>query len=469
MPTMSEKTIDTISRTARDQYDRALAALERNNLDYAIEMFSQCLASEPNFPQGRKFLRAAQMKRSELAGGFKRMFISAKLQPLLQKTRMAISKNPVESIGLAEQVLNEDPKNGQALILLAEASEAAQFLETTIQTLEHYLRLSPNDSKCMHWLARTYSAMERYDMALEVYERLLKANPSDFDAQKGIKDVTAHGAMQAGRWEQEGDFRKSLKDKDESVSLEQQSRVVRAEDMIENLIKETTAKLAQDPGNPVLQRDLGKLYGQKGDYTTALRYLETLLTAEAGGDPTLEREVAEIKAKQITTAITEKRKALAANPPNAPQLNEEIAALERQHGELLLKDAEAIVEKYPNDLLYRYDLAVLYMKTGNIQGAVEQFQRAVGQPQRRVASLNYLGQCFQQMGLHDLAIDQYLKAIEELPSMDSVKKDLTYNLGSAYDAQGDTEKAIAEYKKIAAVDFSFRDVRTKIMRRPPAK
>ena len=51
--------------------------------------------------------------------------------------------------------------------------------------------------------------------------------------------------------------------------------------------------------------------------------------------------------------------------------------------------------------------------------------------------------------------------------MDGVKKEITYNLASSYDALGDVEKAVAEYKKIAAVDFGYRDVRAKITRRPP--
>ena len=59
--------------------------------------------------------------------------------------------------------------------------------------------------------------------------------------------------------------------------------------------------------------------------------------------------------------------------------------------------------------------------------------------------------------------------IEELPMMDGMKKDLIYNLGLAYETLGDPDKAIAEYKKIAAVDFGFKDVKDKIMRRPPPK
>ncbi len=49
--------------------------------------------------------------------------------------------------------------------------------------------------------------------------------------------------------------------------------------------------------------------------------------------------------------------------------------------------------------------------------------------------------------------------------MDNLKKDLIYNLGTAYDSMGEHDKALAEFKKIAAVDYGFRDVRDRIMRK----
>jgi tetratricopeptide (TPR) repeat protein len=462
---MPEKTTENIDRRARDLYNKALAALERNNLDYAIEMFGQSLAIEPNFTKARQFLRSAQFKRAESAGKFKQMMATAKVQPLIGKAKMAIGKNPVEAMAIAEQALNEDPKSGQALSILAEAAEAAGFPETAAQTLETYTKLSPKDTKALHRLARAYGAMEKHDLEKEIYERLLQMNPNDFDAQKGLKDATAHGAMAGGGWEEASSYRDVMKDKDEAVALEQESRMIRAEDMIENLIQETLAKTRQEPDNPLHQRELGKLYAQKGDYEKALSYLEKLFAAEAGADPTLEKEINDIKAKMILAKIAEKKAQLAAHPGNAA-IEQEIAALELEHNRVLLRDAESLVEKYPNDLMYRYDLGVLYMKVGRISDAIPQLQKAVGQPQRRVASLNYLGQCFQHEGLHDLAIDQYLKALEELPMMDNVKKDVTYNLANAYEAIGESEKAIAEFKKIAAVDFGYRDVRQKITRKP---
>ncbi len=463
---MPEKTPDAIDRRARDFYNKALAALERNNLDYAIEMFMQTLAVEPNFTQGRKFLRAAQLKRSDSLGSIKKMMASAKVAPIVGKAKMTVSKNPIEAMALAEQALSEDPKNGQALSILAEAAEAAQFPETAAQTLETYTKLSPRDTKAAHRLARAYSAIGKHDLELEVYERLVQANPNDFDAQKGLKDATAHGAMAGGGWEEAGSYRDVMKDKEEAVVLEQQSRVVRAEDMVQNLINETLAKSRQEPDNPIHRRELGKLYGQKGDYESALSYLEKLFAAEAGGDPTLEKEINDIKAKVITAKITEKKAQLAANPVNAATIENEIAALDLEHSQLLMRDAERLVEKYPNDLMYRYDLGTLYLKTGNIDGAVEQLQKSRSQPQRRVASLNLLGQCYQRMELYDMAVETFTEAIGELPIMDGLKKELLYNLGTAYELLGDQEKASTTFKEIFKVDIGYRDVRQKVTRKP---
>src|SRR5258708_22511892 len=116
--------------------------------------------------------------------------------------------------------------------------------------------------------------------------------------------------------------------------------------------------------------------------------------------------------------------------------------------------------------MYRYELGALYMKIGNIDGAVEQLQKSRGQPQRRVASLNQLGQCYQQMGLHDMAIDTFNEAITELPVMDGLKKDLLYNLGAAYELMGDPEKSLAAFKEIAKVDFSYTTVRQTLIPNP---
>jgi tetratricopeptide (TPR) repeat protein len=466
---MAEKTYENINATARSFYDKAKGALERANLEYAISLFLETLRVEPNFTKARQLLRAAQVKNTETAKGLKKLFSSAKSAPALARAKMVAQKNPTEAMDLAEQALTEDPRNGAALMMLAEAAETGQHFETTAQTLEYYLRLAPRDTKAMHWLARTYLTLGMNDAARERYEQLIQINPNDFAAQKGLKDATAHGAMASGGWEEAKSYRDVLKDEKESVALEQAAKVVRAEDHLQNLINESLAKLKNDPGSPVIQRELGNLYRQHGDFDKALEYLQRIYDAEAGADPSLEREMTEVKTKRIEAAIAARKEKLRAGPADTEALQTEIANLEKELVGHMLAEAEKLVERYPNDLNYRFDLALLYFKNDNQQGAIEQFQKAVGHPQKRVASLNYLGQCFHQLGLHDLAADQYRKALDELPMMDGVKKEITYNLGLTLEAMGHFDQAVAEYKKIAAVDFGFRDVRQRITQKPPPK
>ncbi len=228
---------------------------------------------------------------------------------------MAVQKNPNEAMTLAEQALTEDPKSSQALWVLAEAAEVAKLPETVVQTLESYTRLSPRDTKALHWLARSYKETGQHEQARETYERLIQINPNDFEAQQGAKDSTADGAMAGGGWEANTtSFRDKLKDKDESIALEQQSRMVRAEDMIDNLIKEKLEALAKEPESPILQRELGKLYVQRDNFDEALRYLEALYAKEGGSDPSLEKEIGDTKIKRLEFKITGRKKELAQRP-----------------------------------------------------------------------------------------------------------------------------------------------------------
>src|SRR3954447_26621202 len=110
---MPEKTLNAIPRMQRDSYEKALMAINRNNLDYAISILAQVLTVEPAFFEARQALRAAQFKRSgpSQGGFFKKMIGGATSQPALAKAQMALRKNPLEAVQQLEEILNGDPQN----------------------------------------------------------------------------------------------------------------------------------------------------------------------------------------------------------------------------------------------------------------------------------------------------------------------------------------------------------------------
>jgi tetratricopeptide (TPR) repeat protein len=78
--------------------------------------------------------------------------------------------------------------------------------------------------------------------------------------------------------------------------------------------------------------------------------------------------------------------------------------------------------------------------------------------------MNQLGQCYERMGMTDLAASQFEEAIMELTGMDDTKKDLLYNLGLLYEKLGNHAKYLESLKQIYAVDYGYRDVAERVER-----
>src|SRR5881394_4499662 len=98
-------------------------------------------------------------------------------------------------------------------------------------------------------------------------------------------------------------------------------------------------------------------------------------------------------------------------------------------------------EKYPNDLQIRFDLGELYFKTGNINEAISEFQKAQNNPHRRIQAMGYLGQCFARRGMNDIAARTLQNAIKEKLTFDDEKKELIYLLGCVLETMGRKDEA----------------------------
>ena len=61
---MSEKSKREVHPQAREYFDKGIAALRKDNLDYATKLFEQALKREPGFFECREALRLNQFKRA---------------------------------------------------------------------------------------------------------------------------------------------------------------------------------------------------------------------------------------------------------------------------------------------------------------------------------------------------------------------------------------------------------------------
>lgn len=455
---MAEKRSSEIPRNLRELYEKGNQALAKKNYDYAIAIYNQVLQDEPGFYEAREALRATQFHKLGTGGGFfKKVFGSASSSPQLAKAQFMVRNNPREAILNCEQVLNGDPANGMAHKLLAEAAMASDLPKTAVLSLEIVFKNNSKDQDVVLRLAEALAAAGNISRAESLLSDLQRANPGKTEISQALKNISAKRTMHEGGYNEvtsgEGSYRDLLKDKKQAASLEQEQRQVKSEDVAGQLIAEQEARLEKEPENLRLIRSIAELYAQKKDYDRALEYLGRITTT--GGDPTLEKAIADTKVKKLEHE-------LAQLDPSDPATVEKKAALEKEKQEFQIAEARRQVEKYPNDLSFRHELGVLYFKAGKIGEAIQEFQKAQTNPHKKIQSLYYLGRCFAGRGMNDLAVRTFQNALKEKPVFDQEKKELVYWLGVVLEKMGKPEEAIEQFKQIYEVDIGFRDVAKRV-------
>ncbi|MGI8964558.1 MAG: tetratricopeptide repeat protein [Limisphaerales bacterium] len=456
---MPEKSLQEIPRAARDQYEKGVIAFQRQNLDYAMTILNQVLEKEPAFYDCRQALRATQFKKAgEKSGFFKKMLGSATNSPMLAKGQLSLRSNPREAIQIAEQILNSDPHNSSAHKLLADAALAADFPKTAILSLEILVKNAPKDHELALELAQAYTQANQIDKAEALYIEFLRAQPHRTEVAQALKNLAARKTMSEGGYgvlaDGSGSYRDILKNKEEAVSLEQEKREVKTDDVAAGLIAQYEARLELEPNNLKLMRSVAELYAQKKEFDLALDYYNRIAAA-GSADPALEKTITDLSIKKLEHVMAQL-------DPASPDFAAQSAQLQAARDDFSLSEVKRRVEKYPNDLQLRFDLGQLYFKAEKISEAIQELQKAQNNPHRRLSAMSLLGQCFAKRGMNDLAARTLQNAIKEKVVFDEEKKELIYALGCVLEKMGKAGEAMEQFKQIYEVDIGYRDVAAKV-------
>ena len=368
-------------------------------------------------------------------------------------------KSPLEALKTAEQVLNSDPNSSAGHKLLAEAALAADLPKTAVLSLQIVVKNSPKDEDAQKALARAYSAAGQGEKAEQILSELMRLHPGDLALVDELKDISARKTLNEGGYEAlssgTGSYRDILKNKDEAVALEQEKRQVKADDVAQRMINQYETELKAEPNNLKILRSLAELYSSKKRYDLALEAYQRIVEKEGGTDSSLQKAIAETTIKKLDEAIAQ-------IDPTAPDAAEQTAKLKAEREEFTLTECKQRVERYPNDLTIRFELAELYFKAGRIAEAMPEFQKAKANPNKRLQAMSYLGQCLARRGMNDMAARTLQNALKEKATFDEEKKELYYALGGVFEKMGKTEEAMEQYKQIYEVDMGFKDVSAKI-------
>ena len=457
---MAEKSLNEIPRDLRELYQKGTVAFQRQNLDYALAIFNQVLQKEPGFFECRQALRAAQFKKAGGSTSFlKKVFGGAGSSPLMAKAQMSLRSNPLETIQTAEQILESDPNSSAGHKFLAEAALAAELPRTACLSYEILLKNSPRDYDLTMAYGQALTVAGHIDKAEAVYAELLRLYPTKGEVAQALKNLSARKTLADGGYEAladgQGSYRDILRNKDEAVSLEQQNRTVKSGDVADRLIREYEERIPREPKNLKLFRSLAELYSQKKEFDKAIEYCERIRSSEGGADPSLDRLITEITLKRFDHQIGQLNQAVAEQAAQGERLRTERDAFQ-------LAECQARAERYPTDLQIRFELGELLFKAGKTTEAIQEFQKAQSNPNRRIQSMAYLGQCYARRNMNDLAARTLQNAVKEKPVFDDEKKELIYQLGCVLEKMGKAEEAKVQFELIYEVDIRYKDVAARI-------
>ncbi|PYI91146.1 MAG: hypothetical protein DMF03_03790 [Verrucomicrobia bacterium] len=458
---MAIKTEKELSEPQRAHWLKAVAAIELRNFGYAISLLQGILRQEPEFLTGRQLLRRAEITQAKTAKKALSRVPTATIS--LIKAQRILKKDPKRAVEMIEQVLERNPYNKQANLLLKAAAVAAGWLETGVFAVETQLEKDPRDTKLLHEAGRLYHQLGDNERAVEIYNRINEIDPGDAVAARLGKDAAARASMKSGGWASAESYRDLIKDKEMAISLEQQSRMQLVGELLDQQIAEVYARHQAEPKNVDHARRLGALHEQKDDLEGAISWYDRAWDLTDKSDLSLARKISDLRLQQMDRQIAELEEFISQNPPErAHEKMAAVAELKKRRAEILIDDARKRVEQDPADLQLRFELGEHLMNAGRQREAVPELQRARQNPKARLKAMNALGCCYRDLGMLDLAAKQLEDAAREILAMDTTKKEIVYNLGIVYELMADVEKSLACMKQIYEADYGYKDVARRV-------
>ncbi len=429
--------------------------------NYSTEIYSAILKQSIGCLELRKKLRALQLRMAQNSTkGFSGLLGKVTAAPFMLRGKS--DKDPEGMLNKAEDLIAKSPGNVLAHQMLADAAANLGMMNTAVFAYETIRRIQPKDLRNLKDLGDAYLDAGDTESAIGIGGEIMKINPSDGDAEDLMKRASVAVAMNKGKWEESEDFRAQLKDEAEAQSLEQAAKAVTDSKGLEELIRQTYEKFEQEPENINHYKKLSDYYQRYGDLENAIAWIQEARKQEAGqADVSLEEKERQLTLEYFDQAIEQWETAYQTNPNDEGIRNSWEEAL--QNKKLFQRNQlEDLVQRYPNDYGYRYELGMILYEEKDFDGSLPHFQLAQRNAKVRLDAILHLGRAYSRKNFHDLAIEQFNILKTEIQVMDDRKKEAIYELGCCYESMGKKEKAIEEYKLVYSADISFRDVADKI-------
>ena len=423
-------------------FARGNEAMTKKNYEYADFYFTDCVLQDPSnliyaqsflFNLRKKFGEKKKTTRSLIAAG-KQMAIDAKKPESLFK------------VGI--ETLKSNPWDIETLISTGRACENLGYLETAIAYYQAAVDADPDHAGANLACSDALRENADFDGALACLYRIQKQQPENRDVRKLIHDLSAEKAIHKGKYAK-GDSRSTVES--EGVAVPDDEDVMGRTLTEEAQIERRIAKNPQDTANYI---ELAQWYSKHLDLAKAEETYARAVEVSQNA-PDMVEHFLETQKKRLHAETLRLKEEYETN------LHEEVKSVffdtRSQYEAKSMELALHRIKCFPKHAGYRYDYGMLLQKSGQVKDAIAEFQLAKEELSRKGDCLLALGQCFQMIRQHKLAMTHYQEAVSALEPGESKKKALYLAMKLAF-AIEDYEQAELYGHQLAAIDFSYRDL-----------
>ncbi len=441
--------------------EKAEEAVRRKNFDYAIELYGQILELAPGNAHAFAGFREAAVKRL----GGKPPGAGALLKSAVPRARVKaaqVIKNPGAVSKACLDCLAINPFDRKTSQILGEAALALGNEDLAILAFEGVeppgggAASAKPDLSALRSLGLLYQRKGEFEKALETFEKVLRIDPSDVEAARARKNLAAEMAIKSSRIDSAESSRALIKDKKLAKDLEDRQRLTLTDEEKDRAVEEARAAFEAAPGDRAAAIAFASILDRKGDVSRAIEVLESIPDGERDGE--VRSLMGDLEMREIDLEIARLGEAAIADAG----AREKIESLKRSRTEIEVREVRRRVKDQPTDLALKFRLGDALFRSGDVDGAIGEYQQTVKDPAKRGESLVRLGECFAQKDLHDLAAKQFERALETLSDLSPRTLDVRYQLAAVFERQGNKARALEEYSKVFERDIRYKDVSKKL-------
>ena len=440
-------------------FERAEEVAATDNFDYAIEMYLEGLRRMPDaLEDGHIPLRRIALIRQGKGG---------KKPSVVDKMKHHGGKTPLEKMLNAEYLLAKDPDHlpyAEAMLKACVAGGYGRTADWIAQLIFDANRASEKPSLATYLLLKdSYKSLEMFSKAVEACRCAIELRGNDDELADELRDLTAQMTLKKGKYGQKGDFRQSILDRKKQEMLHTQENLVKSAEFRQKAVEAARAQLQANPNSPANILKLAEaLFELQIDQAEQEAFVILGDAFAKTADFVFKRREGELRIKKLRQEVRKAKAAAQADAENE-DLKKKLADTIEDFTQAELEHYRLCVQNYPTDLRMKYEYGVRLLVNKEYDKAIPLFQEAQRDPQYKMAALDKTGLCFFLKGWFADAIDIFSRALGTCGDQDSdIAKELRYNLARSYEENKQPEKALEVYRKLAQVDYNYKDVSRRV-------